>query len=70
MARELPSGHEKWCQPVKYQKGDSQWESAISRQTAQYHVVERHAREVDCVHRVGFTGVEKKARDPHFDDQV
>ena len=55
---------------MKYMDGMTQWEGAISRQTAQYHVVEKHAREVDCVHRISYNKVESRARETHFDDQV
>ena len=68
MSRELPCGHEVWCQPVKYMDGMTQWEGAISRQTAQYHLVEKHAREVDCVHRISYNKVESRSRETHFDD--
>ena len=68
--RVLPSGHEVWARKASREDPPTQWEMAISRQMAQYHQVEKHGREVDCVHAINYNRTEKRSRVAHFDDQV
>ena len=68
--RVLPSGHETWAKKSSRDDPPTQWEMAISRQMAQYHQLEKHAKQVDCVHEISYNRTEKRSRVPHLDDQV
>ena len=48
----------------------SLWEAAITRENAQYRLLEKHGKEVDLFHEVCFSQLESRPRAAHFDDQV
>ena len=64
-----PGGHEAWAKPTS--PGNvSSWEAAISRQDAQYRLLEKHGKEVDLFHEVCYSHLHRRPRAAHFDDQV
>ena len=66
-----PGGHEQWAKPEGNQQctGPTQWEASITRDNAQYRLVEKHARECDHVHEITYKTVDGLSKAAHFDDQ-
>lgn len=62
-------GHQAWAKP-RTPGNATLWEAAISRQDAQYRLLEKHGREVDLFHEVCFSHLHRRPRAAHFDDQV
>ena len=66
---QAPGGHEDWAKPTS-PGSVTLWEAAISRQNAQYRLLEKHGKEVDLIHDVRYSHLQRRARAAHFDDQV
>ena len=64
-----PNGHKIWARPEDKPHLVTQWENAITRDFAQYHQLEKHAREVDKFHEISFSMIDAKERAVHLDDQ-
>lgn len=67
LRHQAPGGHQAWAKPSP---GATLWEAAISRQDAQYRLLEKHGREVDLFHEVCYSHLHGRPRAAHFDDQV
>ena len=65
---QAPGGHQAWAKPAS-PRDVSLWEAAITRQNAQYRLLEKHGREVDLFHEVCFSQLQRRPRAAHFDDQ-
>ena len=62
-------GHEQWAKPAPQYNGPTQWEGAITRDNAQYRLVEKHGRECDLYHEICYKTGDAKEKAAHFDDQ-
>ena len=64
-----PGGHDIWAKPSSLDAGPTQWEACITRDNAQYRLLEKHARECDNRHEISYNTVDAKSKAAHFDDQ-
>ena len=67
-----PGGHDIWGNKPKgeqYDVGPTQWEACITRDNAQYRLIEKLGRENDNYHEITYKTVDGLSKATHFDDQ-
>jgi len=63
-----PGAHDVWGKGHEA-GGSTQWKRAVTREFAQYHRIEKVAKEFDNSHEVNYSMVHRKERSVHLDDQ-
>lgn len=61
-------GHDTWVHPIVHKNGLNQWEGAQARDLVQYRNIEKHAKEVDLIHKVVHEAIDKKEKAANFND--